>query len=440
MSFLLKKYRNLYIIKIGDSMKKILGMLIILFAIYLGVQVVFNIFGKGYEYEYVVTTGDIDYNVKEIRTRNTDGEVDNYYFEIRYDNNEFFYQTLQEFDVASKAIDDIYSYKSGTYNCILPVFSNDSFITDIMCNKDSITYYYHDLIGTEAGLDDFANSLASAGYDKNQWTDSATSTSRDNISVYKDNMLKNHYVALTNYKGVYILTANDIKNISLFNNDNYKQPLSAVVKNYYVVADYDSKYRFNKFITVNLTNGKTGDITVDHDISFDSYIQGVHNNAVYLFDKDTKKQYEINLAKKSILEVGNEQDDIKIYNGNEITRIKASEAKNSNVLFDSKDHSLKNQSYDKIYKFGGANSGFYYLFIKDENKYHVYRTNVQNTDQITYLFDTTDINRIVYVDDYIYYINNDTINYFKDNLGTKKVIQYNELQFNEYLKFSIYSA
>ena len=439
MSFLLKKDKILYIIKIGDDMKKILGILIILFVAYLGLQVAFNIFSNGHEYDYVTTTNGTNYNIKEVKIHNVAGELDNYYFEIDYNNKKFLYQTLQKINSPSHVIENIYSYNSDNYTCVLPIFDGGLILTDIMCNKDNVIYYYHDLVGNEASLDSFAESLTDTGYDKKMWTDDATSKVYDNISVYKSNIQENHYLTLTNYKGVYIVDAASTKNIDLFDKDNYKQPLSVLAGKFYVVADYNTQYRFHKFIKVNVTNGNIDDFTFEHDISFDSYIQGVHNNSFYLFDKDNKKQYEVTPTKNTVLEVGNEQDDIKIYNGNEVTRIKVSEAKNNTILFDNQEYKLDNQNYDKLYKIGGDKSGFYYMFKKEGDKYKVYRANVQSPNQITYLFDSTDINRIIYKDDYIYYINNDTIYYFSDKTSSKKVIQYNELQFNNSLTFSLYT-
>lgn len=418
-------------------MKKIFTMLTALFILYIGIQIGFTFFSKGHEYEYKIFTNNIEYKVKEKMIRKTAGEIDNYYFEIENNDEVFYYQTLDGFNNANHAITDIYSYKDDEYNCVLPIFKRDTILSDIMCKKDNVVTFYHDLKNINPNLIEFAKSLSSVGYDSNRWIDNAASDQDDNVLIYKDNLQKDISLSLSNYKGVYILRNNRLDNINLFSNDTYKQTLSTTVNEFYVVADYNSQYRFNKFLIVNLTNGKTDEITFGNEISFDSYIQGVHNNSFYIFDRDNKKQYEINVSKKNLLEVGNEQSGIKIYNGEEVQRISAVDAKKMDILFN--EQSIDNQGYDWKYKFGGNQSGFYYLFKKDDNKYKVYRSNVQNQNQITYLFDTTDINRIVYKDNYIYYIDGDTINCFNDVNGSKKILKYNELKYNSNLKFNIYS-
>lgn len=418
-------------------MKKIFTMLITLFILYLGIQAVFTIFSKGHEYEYVVSTDNVTYNIKETMIHNVDGEINNYYFEISYGDSIFYYQTFRDFNNSDRVIDKIYSYNNENYNCILPIFKDNIILSDIMCKKDNTITFYHDLINKDSGIDQFAKSLSDKGYDSNLWVDSAAKDQSGDILTYQSNILKNNYLMLSNYKGLYVFDKGGVDNIKLFASDNYKQEIKTVVNKFYVVADYSSQYRFNKFLVVDLTNGKKDEITFDVDISFDSYVQGVHGDSFYIFDRNTKTQYEINVAKKTLLEIGNEKSEIKIYNGNQAQRITATDAKNQDVLFDFQN--IINEDYDKVYKLGGEKSGFYYLFKKDGSKYKVYRTNVQNNNQRTYLFDTTDINRIIYKGDNVYYIYNDTINYFNDNNGKKRLIEYSEIKFNPYLYFNIYT-
>ena len=437
MSFLLKNNIKLYIIKIGDNMKKIFNMLIALFIIYIGIQIAFAFFSKGYEYEYEVFTNDTDYKVKEKMMHKVTGEIDNYYFEIEYNNDIFYYQTLNSFNSANHIITNIYSYSDDEYNCILPTLKNNSILTDIMCKKDNVITFYHDIKNANLGLISFAKSLSSIGYDSSNWDDDTASEQIGSVSIYKDNLISNHYLSLSNYKGLYILKNNKVDSINLFSSDNYKQTLATTVNEFYVVADYNSKYRFSKFFVVNLTNNRIDEITFDTEISFDSYIQGIHNDSFYIFDRNNKKQYEINVRKKNLLEIGNEQLGIKIYNHNEVEWINAADAKNKDILFNNQ--SIDNENYDKVYKIGGDESGFYYLFKKDNNKYKAYRSNIQNSDQLTYLFDTTDVERIIYKDNIIYYLNGDTINSYRDINGTKKIFKYNELTYNLDLKFDIYS-
>lgn len=422
-------------------MKKIFGMLLVLVLIYLGVQVAFRFFGNGHEYEYQVTTNEISFNIKEKFINNTKNEINSYYFEINHSGNTFYYQTLNNFGKKDHIIKNIYSYKNDEYSCILPVFEGDKIITDIMCLKNNIIYYYHD-ITPNSDLDGFANSLKEYGYDVNNWIDVKESESYKNITVYSKNIIKNHHIGLANYKGVYLINpsvGNRVEDIELFKSDVYKRPLSIIFKNYYVTVDYNEQYRFTKILTVDLSNSKTNEISCNGEISFDSYIQGTYDNSIYIFDRSNKKQYEINLKSEKVLEVGNENSGIIIYNGDEKSRINVSEATTKDKLFTTKDsHELNMQDYTKIHSLGGKETGYYYLSQKEGDKYKVYRANVQNTNQLTYIFSTTDLNRVFYYNEYIYFLDDNTVKYYSDITGVKSILENSELSFNDSLIFGVY--
>lgn len=423
-------------------MKKIFGMLLILVLIYFGIQVAFRFFGNGHEYEYQITTNDISFNVKEKFINSTKNELNSYYFEITNDGVTFYYQTLSDFGKKDHIIKNIYSFNNNDYNCILPVFEENQIITDIMCLNDNIIYNYHDLEPNN-DLDEFAKSLMEYGYDVNHWIDNKVQQSEENITIYPENIIEKHYIGLANYKGVYLINESfnsKVEDIKLFESDVYKRPLSMIFKNYYVTVDYNEQYRFTKILTVDLTNNKTKEISCNSEISFDSYIQGTYNHSIYIFDRNSKKQYEIDLKNEKVLEVGNESSGIIIYNGNEKNRINASEASSKDVIFTTDiDGEINKEKYDKIDLFGGKETGYYYLYQKVDNKYNVYRVNVQNTNQFTYVFSTTDLNRVVYHNEYVYFLDGDKVKYYSDTTGVKTVLENSELSFNNSLIFGVYA-
>ena len=422
-------------------MKKILGMLLVFVLLYLGIQVAFRFFGNGHEYQYQVVTNDTQFNIKEKFVNNTKDELNSYYFEINYNGTIFYYQTLTNFGKKDHVIKDIYSHKNNEYSCILPVFVNNQIVSDIMCLKNNIIYYYHDITPTD-DLREFANSLTEYGYDVNQWSDNRETQSHKNITIYPNNISDNHYIALTNYKGTYLLNSslgNKIENVELFKSDIYKRPMSMIFKNYYVTADYNQEYRFNKIITVDLINNKKSEINCGTEISFDSYIQGTYNNSIFIFDRSSKKQYEIDLKKGNVLEVGNESSGIIVYNGSEKTRAKASDAVNKKIMFTTSNNEVPDfEGYTKTDTFGGQETGYRYLYQKVGSKYNVYRVNIQNDNQKTYIFSTTDLNRLFYYNEYVYFLDKNTIKYYSDSTGVRSAVESSELSFNNALIFGVY--
>ena len=424
-------------------MKKILSMLIVLALIYIGIQLGFRFFGKGHLYEYQVVTNNNTFEVKEKFITNTKGEEDNYYFEINNNGTSFSYQTFASFGKADHIIKNIYLFEDNDLKCILPTFINDAVITDIMCKKNDITYFYQAIKGTNSGLDAFATSLEQNGYNQNNWIDNSVKEAEELVDIYKSNVLANHYLALANYKGVYTISnvnGNKINNIKLFNSDVYKRPMSIVFDKYYIVANYNEQYRFTKFYVVDLKSNKVKEINCEREISFDSYIQGTKNNSIYFFDRDSKIQYELNLKTEKVLEVGNESISIKVLRNGEWQKVSAISAKNNMELFDSIYKSdIENNNYVRIDKVGSKESGYYYFYKKDGNNYSVYRANVKNSEQLTYLFNTTEINRVNYSKEYIYYIDGNSIKYYSDKTGIKSLVIDNEFQYNSNILYGLYT-
>ena len=90
----------------GENMKKMLGMLIVLFAIYFGIQIIFNVLGKGGEDTYILKN-DYTFKVYEKATFKLKNRFDNYYFKVEVEDTTFTFQLFNGFSKHSRVIDDI---------------------------------------------------------------------------------------------------------------------------------------------------------------------------------------------------------------------------------------------------------------------------------------------------------------------------------------------
>ena len=72
-----------------------------------------------------------------------------------------------------------------------------------------------------------------------------------------------------------------------------------------------------------------------------------------------------------------------------------------------------------------------------DNTYKIYRADKNNKKLKTYLFDTTDITNITYINDNIYYKNQNTLILYSKNTS-KKLITEKEIEFNNDISFGIY--
>ena len=418
-------------------MKKLFNLLIILIILYFGIEISFINLNKGHNLVYKIKKEDKVFNIKEIYTQKKKNEINNYYFEITVDDITFNYQTYNNYKKANYIIKDV-DYYDGEYKCINIKDKEGKSISDVICIKDNIEYFYQVIKNKEKNLDKFIKNLK--GY--NKYTDNKKyKINADPVILYTDNLIDNHFLALQNYKGIYLINEKDkVKNITLFKNDVYTNSSSIVSNNYYVSADYDKEYKFHEFNLVNIKNGKKKKIISNDAISLDSYIQGTINKDIYLFDKSNKLQYRINLKNNTVKVSGRVSEGIQIYENNKFKIGSAYDASSNKILFNKYSVKTKfnNKEYSKVDKVGNKLSGYYYLYLKEDNEYKVYRVNIQNKDILTYLFTTNDINNIYYYEDYIYYKEDNYLKYFQNNLGYKTLLRDKEFEFNKSLKFGLY--
>lgn len=416
-------------------MKRLLQILIILFVFYYLFQIILNYFDKGYEVTYTKNSNDKIIYIKEKYSSNIKNEKDNYYLEITVDNNRFTYKTYENLYKMKNIVEDIKYIDNGNYKCILPIFKNKKILFDITCNSGGNVTYYHNIKGTDATIDEFANNIYE--YNVNDWIDSAEEVgTMGNIYIYEKNLTDNIYIGLTSYKNVYNIHSSlskNIVNIPLFENDPNDQKISAQVTNYYLVADYNQIYEFNKFYLVDLLSKDYKEIVGKNKISFNSYVQGVVGNSVYLIDIDNKKQYEVDIKSEKIIEIGNESLGIKHYHNGVWEEKKYYDVVNNLLTFDyvNIDYSIFDRKYSKVERIGGEKSGYFYLYEKNGNLYNVYKSYVEQPNDRVFLFTTNSIDNVIYLDNIVVFIENQYVKYYSETMGLRKLIRYDELQFNK---------
>ncbi len=105
--------------------------------------------------------------------------------------------------------------------------------------------------------------------------------------------LNNRTFFVWNYKGFYVIDSKKQQEITLFSNDVYNIPLTTQVDKYLVIADYNSKFILQKFYVINSQNKSVKELSLEKELSFESYFLGTINKKAYLVDKKNKKEYEI---------------------------------------------------------------------------------------------------------------------------------------------------
>lgn len=402
-------------------MRKLFITLLIMFLMYLGIQVCFKMFTKSYVTIYQL-------NNIEVKETIVNDSNDYYNFEIKTPNNTFYLATYKNFNKKSNIIEDIKIFNNNKYECILPIFEDKTIISDIKCISNGVIKDYQLLKGN-GELDKFANEIE-------EYKMLATETeiiNKDTLTVYKNNLVDKHFIAINSYKGLYTINTNNVNTIydtKLFASDVYKRTISLYSKDIYLVADYDQKFDFTVFKLVNVKDAEGSKITSKYNISFDSFIQGVVDDNVYIIDSNSKMQYKVDIDNKIVENITNGTKATHYENG-EFTELEINQIINQKLKFKETNEVINN--YTEFNKY----QNYYYFYKRVNGGYEIYRT--IDKKQFTYLFTAQDINEVICAKDYVYYIDGNKIKYYNDTTGIKTVLENTEFTFNDNIKFYVYS-
>lgn len=367
----MKKYR------IKNSVK-IIGLIIILLIIIFTVTRCNT--SKSYSLEYNIKKYDI--------SENYDINKELYYYEISKDNIKYNFIYKSEHLEETKLIKNIKEYESGSYKCL--TIDSNYIESKPLCSKDEKLIDYH-LIN-----DELKEELQSYFKKPEQ-----INKKYNNYILYA-----NENILIWNYKGFNYLNKKEIKEIDLFKKDIYEIPISAQLNEYIVIPDYEQNYNFNKMYVINLETYEVEEWTLNYDISFNSYVNGVHDKSIYITDIKNSTQYELVPHKQKMRVVGKKGKQGVVYKNGIEEKISINELTKKQITFTS--------SNPYIYT---IEKNYLYLTYLDSN----IKTKISN-------------NKI----DKIISVNNDTIYYLKDSIlyrynqeyGEIKVIEYEEWNYN----------
>ena len=298
-------------------MKKLFKLLLVMFILYFIIQGLFKIFGKGYSMTYSVPLNKTNsVTIEETYVSNTKGEKTNYHWNIKINDQTFSIQTYRHFGYSSKVIKEV-RYYQGAYQCIYPIFKGNKQIMDVLCLDQGVLKNYTNLKGKDSGLDAFVAQLINEKLYEDHFQDLTTEKYQSGeMTLYTENVVDGHYLAINSYRGVYTINTRNprkLYEVKMFNDDIYQRELTALAGLYYVSPDNDQDYDYSSLKVVNIKSNEVSSLDFNFNISYNSYIQGVVDDEIYLIDKRNRKQYKINPKKKTIEEIGNESTPSQYY-------------------------------------------------------------------------------------------------------------------------------
>ena len=420
-------------------MKSLLKVFFSLCILYLLLNLILSMLSHGHDIHYSILRKKDEIAVSEKYIRNTKQEVNSYTLNIKVSNETFQYHLMHEFDHPKKIVEDVQTVKDKTYRCMLPIFQDKQILTDIVCkNKNGEYLNYSSLEKTSEKLQMFAKNMEKYGYQPRNYRENKNGKKKiDLLELYPNNIPTNISFGLTNYKGLYYLKDSQLSNVLLFDQDIYTREISTFVENYYVVADYNDVYDIKNFFLINLKDGSKEVVTSKEAIASDSYVAGVVEDCVYIIDKSNKKEYQLSVRDKEIIEIGNEKTNMKYYNEGKWEIVPYSRMTLKNTYFDLFKEKVDGD-YHLFLKTAGATTGYSYYYKKVDDKYEIYRAQTGNDQIKMYLFTTDNIERIYCSKHYIFYQVNNEVKYYSDMTGIRTLLSNSELEFNQDILFGVY--
>ena len=415
-------------------MRKMFKLLVMLFIIYFGFEFLFYFLSRGHQVTYEVKTDAGIFTINETLTVNKEFS-DGYYFNVSIDGRIIPFKLFNKFNRKKRIIDDVKIYSGNTYTCYNIAIKGDYNVSDIKCINDGIIYFYNTIKGRDSKLD----SQIPSTYDSSKYAYSVETGIKDGISYYKDNYTGSQKTLISGYRGAYIFgndVTGDARLISLYNNDQYTKPIEGLADKYYIGANYNGTHEFLSFNIINISTGEKSEATSPQYISYSSFVQGSYGDKLYIIDTQAKRQYSVDAKTKSVEMIGNENMGASIYTSDGWVTKNINEVIDNRITFYKETLTeLNGFKYSYVKHIGDI----YYVFIYNGGKYDAYL--IYGEDEVyrkNYAFSCDDLERIYFIDKYVYYLDGDDIKVFSQEIGNKPIVTYSELRYNTGLHFYVY--
>ena len=347
----------------------------------------------------------------------------NHYYDliINKKKENYTYTIKENLHKQKRIIKDIKTYKSNNLICIVPIYKNE-INTNIYCDLDNTQVSNDYLIKTKN--EDFKKiNKKIKKYNIKLPNSDNTKKKYKKLSIYNKNINEDDTYYIWNYKGIYVLSKDNNKYQKILDYDLYDNIMSCVVDRYYVLFENTNVSGIENVYYYDSIKNKLNVFKLKEKISKDSYINGVVDNLIYVTDRKNKKEYTINIKKKKIQEVDQDQTSYIKYEKGKKKNLSKSDFLIKDQYFDNefiKDKKVTN-SEELIY----SNKNYYY---REDNK--IYRSLNSNKKKTTLLLELDDIKEWKIVKDEVILLVDDTIYSYRDDTGLRKILKNNELKYN----------
>jgi hypothetical protein len=392
-----------------DKIKKLFLVIFLLVLVYVGYRILY----KEHEVSYKIDK----YNIKE------HFYIDNnhHYDLIITKNKENYTYTLDKnLSKEKRIIKNIKTFKSNNLVCIVPIYKKD-IDKNVYCNLDNQEVSIDYLLKTYNN--DFKTIKKKIKKYKIKYPSTNTTyTKYKKNTVFQKNILDDYNIYIWNYKGVLELNNKELKYQKVLNYDLYDNVMAVAMDRYYVIFENTNVNGIENIYYYDSRSNKLNTFKLKEKLNKDSYINGVVDNTIYVTDRKSKKEYKINVSKKSIEQVDDNINYI-VYENN-----------NKKVLSKS-DFFMNDQYFDNVPINDNKITSSLEL-VKDNNYYYyyenskIYKVLETNKKYSKLLLDLEDIKEWKVYDGVIVIMARDSIYTYTDQEGLRKIVKSNELKYN----------
>lgn len=409
-------------------MKKVISVLVLMLLIFFIFQWGFIFLKKGHEISYQVFVDNTIFKIEETYHKEKD---DVYDILIENDEDHYSYFLSNQYNKQKKIIEKIEFYQEEDYRCIYPVLNNQEG-TYLQCIVDG-NLYTDISFPDQIFIEKIKSDLLQKGYILEKDLSNDSSNVIGGSTVYMNHLLPMDTITLWNYKGIEIIKSDnyDIRNVLDF--DRYQNNHGFLVGKYYVIPNYLSSkvLEFNSIEIVDIETDRTDTIELNYTLSAETYVNGIIDDKIYFTDPNNLLQIEIHPIKRSARLIGSKELGGQVYRGS---------WQSINIYDFTKEHIefyeevpkeiTSKYSYTQLLE---GSSGYY--FIQDSK---VYRISKNHLDIPILLFEKSGLNNIKVVGNTVYFVVDDILYYYEDEVGIVSVLKNNELRYNTLNRIDVY--
>lgn len=398
--------------------KKAISFSIVMLVLFLFYQAAITFIKRTHNITYTID----DISFEEHYIKNAD---DMYVIDAKVNDKDYIFAVENEFNKQRQIVKDTKIYETEGATCVSLKLINKKYTFPVCyIGEEQVSYTY--MPKTEEYIA-YLDSLTDLDYNK---YGNDPQIPEQGAGHFIENFQPNEMLVLYNYKSIIMFNNKENRTYRFSEYDVYRNDLGIIVGKYYLIPKYGSGPSFNMYIRFDLEFQKEELIRMPFEISkTNSYINGVYENDLYVFDRSAMMQYKIDVKNTIAEKSCDTANQCFAYIGGKEMTASTYDLSTKDIMFYESAEDYSDVQYDSILV-----KDNYAIYSLGTNVYKVYKMYPNNP---ILLFDGTGVMDLKVIQDNIYYLK-DNIIYRYNDYGSRMLVYYADLEFNTANRFDVY--